>query len=79
MNGSASAAEKEPWSTRTYSGTSSRRGPGTVCSLDAVRAGTADEAEAAVRANWLNSATRLLAALDRWGARGGWILPPASE
>lgn len=45
--------------------------------LDAVRAGTADEAEAAVRANWLNSATRLLAALDRWGARGGWVLPPA--
>jgi DNA-binding GntR family transcriptional regulator len=44
--------------------------------LDAVRAGTADDAEAAVRANWLNSATRLLAALDRWGARGGWILPP---
>ncbi|HEX2076260.1 MAG TPA: GntR family transcriptional regulator [Longimicrobium sp.] len=42
----------------------------------AVRAGTADELEAAVRANWLNSATRLLAALDRWGARGEWVLPP---
>lgn len=45
--------------------------------LDAVRSGTADELEQAVRANWLNSATRLLAALDRWGARGDWILPPA--
>ncbi len=43
----------------------------------AVRGGTADQAEAAVRANWLNSATRLLAALDRWGARGGWVLPPS--
>lgn len=42
----------------------------------AVRDGTADEAEAAVRANWLNGAARLLAALDRWGARGDWVLPP---
>ncbi|HEX2210304.1 MAG TPA: GntR family transcriptional regulator [Longimicrobium sp.] len=45
--------------------------------LDAVRAGTADEAEFAVRANWLNGATRLLSALDRWGPRGAWVLPPA--
>ncbi|HEU0298455.1 MAG TPA: FCD domain-containing protein [Longimicrobium sp.] len=45
----------------------------------AVRAGAADELEAAVRANWLNSSTRLLAALDRWGSRGEWVLPPDRE
>jgi DNA-binding GntR family transcriptional regulator len=47
--------------------------------IHAVRAGTADGMEAAVRANWLNGAARLLAALDRWGARGDWVLPPAQE
>jgi DNA-binding GntR family transcriptional regulator len=42
--------------------------------LSAVRAGDADRAEAAVRANWSNSAERLLEAFDRWGALGGWPL-----
>ena len=44
--------------------------------VTAVRRGSADEAEKAVRVNWLNSAERLLAALDRWGDRGSWVLPP---
>jgi DNA-binding GntR family transcriptional regulator len=42
----------------------------------ALRCGTTEDAEAAVRANWLNSAERLLSALDRWGSRGEWIIPP---
>jgi DNA-binding GntR family transcriptional regulator len=37
---------------------------------DAVRAGDADEVERAVRANWFNSAERLLTAVDRVGADG---------
>jgi DNA-binding GntR family transcriptional regulator len=43
--------------------------------IAAVRAGSADRAEAAVRANWLNGAERLLAAMARWGERGGWTRP----
>ncbi|HYJ79199.1 MAG TPA: hypothetical protein VEW03_06345 [Longimicrobiaceae bacterium] len=43
-----------------------------------MRCGTEDDAEAAVRANWRNGADRLLAALDRWGNRGDWIIPPPS-
>lgn len=42
----------------------------------ALRCGTEDDAERTVRANWLNGAARLLAALERWGSRGDWIIPP---
>lgn len=52
-------------------------GAGTRALLGAVRWGTADEAEAVVRANWLNGATRLLAALHHCDARGGWVPPSA--
>ena len=37
-----------------------------------VRAGDPDAAEAALRANWWNSATRLGGAIDRMGDRGTW-------
>jgi DNA-binding GntR family transcriptional regulator len=47
--------------------------------LAALRDGTEDEAEDAVRANWMNGAGRLLAALDRWGSRGDWIVPPKND
>lgn len=38
--------------------------------IAAVRRGSAAAAESAVRANWLNGAERLAAALDSWGERG---------
>lgn len=40
--------------------------------VDAVRAGDADEAEVALRANWWNGAERLAVAIDQVGDRGTW-------
>jgi DNA-binding GntR family transcriptional regulator len=40
----------------------------------AIARGNPEAAERAVRANWDNSATRLVQALDRVGERGDWVL-----